>query len=184
MSSKKFNGMDTTHVWQTFSGQLLGWFRKQGVQPADADDLLQEVFIKVHQKLPTLATKERLGPWLYRVAKNQLIDYFRASGRNQLVLQQQPAEMPPENQTEDYQALTACLRSMAAALPESYRKPLLLADYKGVKQQEVAQQLGLGLSATKSRIQRARRMLRQQLQQCCHANVNVQEMAQACANCN
>ncbi len=132
---------------------------------ADADDVLQEVFIKVHQKLDSLRDTDDLGPWLYRVTRNQLLDFYR--GRNRRKEVEHFASQNPEEQQEDFHELLECLTGMVSTLPKKYRDALLLADHKGMPQQAVADQLQLSLSATKSRIQRGRQMVRKQLLHCC-----------------
>jgi RNA polymerase sigma-70 factor (ECF subfamily) len=70
---------------------------------------------------------------------------------------------------EDIEArLAASLRSMIDCLPEEYREALILTEFEGITQQELAQRLGLSLSGAKSRVQRGRKMLREMLLACCH----------------
>ncbi len=70
---------------------------------------------------------------------------------------------------EDFEEeLIHCLDPMINALPDKYREALVLSDIRGIKQSEIAKRLGLGLSATKSRIQRARKQLQENFVSCCH----------------
>lgn len=153
----------TASVWNTFSQQLRAFLSTRVYSPADADDLLQEVFIKVHQKLHQLTDTDNLGPWLYRVTRNQLMDYYRKHKRTP----EQPLALEEAEGNEDYHDLLECVAAIVAELPESYREPLLLADHQGMKQQAIADRLELSLSATKSRIQRGRSMVREHLHSCC-----------------
>ena len=64
------------------------------------------------------------------------------------------------------------LRPLLSLLPEHYATPLRLADLEGMKQQDIADRVGLGLSAVKSRIQRARVMLREKIVECSHLELD------------
>ena len=107
----------------------------------------------------------------YQIARNGIVDYYRARRPTS-----EPSESLPqavdsgedscENDVEC--ELMASLSGMVSELPEKYRQVLTLTTYEGLTQQEVAQRLGISLSGAKSRVQRARRKLRDSLLTCCH----------------
>jgi len=157
----------TQDVWEQFSRRLRAFILRQVADPADADDLLQEVFVKIHTHIDTLRDEERLVPWLYQVARNTLIDHYRA--------QRPSVELPETLAVEDEPADEDVLRQLAAGLgymlvglPDKYRQALDLAELKGLPQRELADRLGISLSGAKSRVQRGRRLLRAALLDCCH----------------
>ena len=156
----------TDHVWRQFAQRLRAYLLGKVANPADADDVLQEVFIKVHQHLSKLTDTGNLGPWLYRVTKNQLIDFYRKQQRARTA-EASAAEALEFTDEEDYHQLLECLNGMVHDLPETYRDAVLRSDMQGLPQQEVANQLGLSLSATKSRVQRGRKLVREHLLRCC-----------------
>ena len=69
--------LSTDEIWREFSGRLRGYIGAQVRRPEDAEDILQEVFIRIHEKLDTLRSTERLAPWLYALARNAVIDHLR-----------------------------------------------------------------------------------------------------------
>jgi len=71
--------VQTEAVWHAFRKPLWNYIVRRVPDAADADDVLQDVFLKVHRNLPALESEERLAPWLYRVARNTLIDRYRRS---------------------------------------------------------------------------------------------------------
>lgn len=157
----------TTDIWEQFGGRLRGFIRKRVDDPQDAEDLLQEVFLKIHTRLDTLEQEDRLLPWLYRIARNTILDYYRAR-RPSAPLPEDLAEDPEPLEAEPEARLAAGLRNMIeACLPPDYQQALVLTEIEGMKQAELAAHLGLSVSGAKSRVQRGRQMLHQALTECC-----------------
>jgi RNA polymerase sigma-70 factor (ECF subfamily) len=74
---------------------------------------------------------------------------------------------------EDPEArLALSLKETVLALPEPHRQALLLTEYEGLNQRELAERLGISFSGAKSRVQRARQKLRSVLQECCHCELD------------
>lgn len=160
----------TLDVWSQFSAQLRSYIRRRVADPADAEDLLQQVFVKVHTHIGTLRDDQRIAPWLYQIARNSIVDYHRSRRQFADIPETLPAE--PQSDDDSIAQLAIGLRHMVENVPDIYRQPLLLAEIVGLPQKEVAERLGLSLSAAKSRVQRGRRLLRTMLGQCCHLEVD------------
>jgi len=157
----------TTEIWEAFSQDLRGFIARRVADADDADDILQDVFIKIHTHIDTLQEDERLVPWLYRIARNTITDYYRARRQTVELPEAYPA-LSEEKDEDLIQDLAVGVHGMIASLPEKYRQAVLLSEIEGVKQQGVAEQLGLSLSGAKSRVQRGRDLMRQELLDCCH----------------
>ena len=152
-------------LWREFSAPLRKFLRARTHTKADAEDLLQEIFIRIQKRLPDLREPARLQGWVYRIARNTVIDHYRTR-REHLPLDFDLEAADPEGR--DAVDLSASLRKFIAALPPAYREPLVRHEFQGEPLQEVATALGLSLTATKSRVRRAHLMLREMLDQCCH----------------
>ena len=157
----------TEQVWESFSTPLKKFIRKRVPDDESAEDILQDVFRKIHTHIADLRQREKLQSWVYQVTRNAIADYYRAKPPTS------PLDFPdlltvefPEESAEA--ALASSMTKMLACLPEPDRQALLLTDYQGMKQRELAEQLGLSLSGAKSRVQRAREKLKQALLDCCH----------------
>lgn len=155
-------------LWREFSRPLLGFLRKRTASAADADDLLQEVFMRIHRQISTLRDPSKLQGWVYRIARNVVIDHHRSRGKLP------GSDLDPETISDaaepagrDVIDLTPTLRGFVAELPVDYRDPLVRHEFQGQPLQEVAAALGLTLTATKSRVRRARLLLREMLDRCC-----------------
>ena len=163
--------LNSGDVWSNFSQRLRSLIGAKVADPADADDILQEVFLKVHLRLDTLQDESRLAPWLYQITRHAITDYYR--GRRPMVeLHEDLAETPAADEDEAARQLAVGLREMIGALPQPYQEALTLTEIEGLSQKEVAEKLDLSYSGAKSRVQRGRRLLREALVNCCHIELD------------
>lgn len=154
-------------VWDQFSDRLRSFIRARVADEAAVEDILQDVFVRIHAKVGTLQDLGKLESWLYQITRNVIIDYYRS---------RRPTEQLPEtlgSSEEVYEEalvtrLASDVREMVEALPEPYREALVLTSYEGLSQKELAKRLGLSYSGAKSRVQRARERVKDMLMTCCH----------------
>lgn len=133
----------------------LNWF---GSVP-DAEDAAQEVMLRLWKSGPTGEGEERFRYWLVRVSINVCKDLSRTRWRFPTVpLEEVPELLAPE--PEDRQVLEEVLR-----LPKKYRVPLYLHHYEGYSAAEVGALLGLNVSTVRTRLERARKKLKEQLEE-------------------
>ena len=151
-------------LWREFSAPLRRFLRRRARSEADADDLLQEVFIRIQRRLPDLREPAKLQGWVYRIARNVVIDHYRT--RRESVPLADQAE-PADPGGRDAVDLTPALRRFLATLPPHYREPLVRHEFQGESIAEVAAALGLSVTAAKTRVRRARLLLREMLDRCC-----------------
>jgi RNA polymerase sigma-70 factor (ECF subfamily) len=64
------------HMWEEFSGPLKSFIMKRVPSEADADDLLQEVFVKIHNNIEELKDDYKINAWVYRITRNTIADYY------------------------------------------------------------------------------------------------------------
>ena len=160
--------MTTQQVWTSYSEDLKRFIISKVKEKTIADDILQDTFIKIHTKLHTLKDITKLKSWCFTVARNSILDYWKSANK--------PFEIANfEGETEilkDIHTEKDCLQGILKNLPKKYRDPLFLSDIKGLKQQEVANQLKQSLPTTKSQIQRARKLIAQGFMNCCGFVIN------------
>lgn len=157
----------TENVWRQFSDRLRRFIANRVSSAADADDLLADVFVKVHTRIDGLEDEARLAPWLYQITRNTLTDYYRRRPATGASLEGVDASVIED----DYDAaalISTSLRDLVDRLPDKYRDALVLTEFEGLSQVDLAAELGLSVSGAKSRVQRARAMLRDALLECCH----------------
>lgn len=155
--------MTTQQVWTKYADDIR-YFILSKVKDKDiTEDVLQDTFIKVHTKLHTLKDITKLKPWIFTIARNSIMDYFKSTNQTfELANFETETKIEAHKHTE-----RDCLRGILESLPKKYRDPLFLSDIKGLKQQEVAKQLNQSLPTTKSQIQRARKLIAKGFMDCC-----------------
>lgn len=157
----------TAKIWQEFGDNIRRFIHARISNPEAVDDVLQDVFIKIHSNIDSLADTEKIQPWLFRIARNAIMDYYRKKKitteiTDDVLKTEEHFDSEPQQEIEDG------LRGMIDNLPEVYRQALLLTEYGGITQKELSKQMGISLSGAKSRVQRARQKLRDELMRCCH----------------
>ncbi|MCH3885942.1 sigma-70 family RNA polymerase sigma factor [Tenacibaculum aquimarinum] len=155
--------MTTQQVWTKYHTDLQHFIISKVKEKTIADDILQDTFIKIHTKLHTLKDITKLKSWCFSIARNSILDYWKSANKTVEIANF-------ENETEIKENIHTekdCLRGILKNLPKKYRDPLFLSDIKGLKQQEVANQLKQSLPTTKSQIQRARKLIAEGFMDCC-----------------
>ena len=150
---------------------------------ADVDDVVQDVFLRMHRGLGQLREEERFGPWVYRIARSAIADHRRAMARHRVVDPQGRDEIATDAEGDDptvERELASSVATFIAVLPSAYREALTLTELEGLTQNEAAARLGLSLSGMKSRVQRGRAMLRASLEDCCHIALDVRGRVVEC----
>lgn len=161
--------MLTEQAWERFHMPLLQFIRRRVSDDETAEDLLQDVFLKIHQQIETLKDTRKLEGWVYQIARHTIIDYYR-SKRATLSLETPEVFLLPDELPDDdiVSELFPAVRAMVNSLSVQDRQALILTEYQGLTQKELGERLGISFSGAKSRVQRARERLKQQLLACCH----------------
>lgn len=155
--------MTTQEVWTKYHTDIQQFIISKVKEITIADDILQDTFIKIHTKLHTLKDIKKLKSWCFTIARNSILDYWKSKNKTfEIANFESEIELEENIHTEK-----DCLRGILKNLPKKYRDPLFLSDIKGLKQQEVADQLKQTLPTTKSQIQRARKLIAEGFMQCC-----------------
>ena len=152
-------------IWNEFSAKLGQFIAARVADRATAEDILQDVFLKIQNRLGQLQDPAKLQSWLYLVARNAIIDHHRTRKETTEVPESLPAE-PPAHDVE-VEDLKAAFRRLIDSLPKAYRDALVLTEFEGLTQKEMAARLGISLSGAKSRVQRGREQLKQMLLERC-----------------
>ena len=166
-----------TRAWRDHRHALRAFLARHLDSRSEADDLLQEIFLKALQQGKGFCAIDNPRAWLFRVARNLLIDRARLA-RAEVVL---PDDLVAEGaaETAPVDGLTHCLARVLSELSPDDREAITLCDLQGMTQQAYARQLGLSLAAAKSRVQRARARLQAQLVGACQ--VRFDESGKVCS---
>ena len=133
----------------------------------DAEDALQETFIKVFRKLETFNGESTLGAWIKRIAINQALNVIRSRKLPWQELENAESKfaIPPSVEQEDIQLSVTKVHHAIKTLPEGCRVVFTLYLLEGYQHQEISDILNISISTSKSQYQRAKRLLQQQLKQ-------------------
>jgi RNA polymerase sigma-70 factor, ECF subfamily len=148
--------------------------------PADVvDDLTQDVFLRMHEHAEELRDVNLLAPWLFRIARNAIVDAHRRARPTE------PLEDASDDTTTDAsenlnEEVASWLVPMLSILPEEYREALRLTEIEGLSQKELAERLGISLSGARSRVQRGRQLLEDVLRACCTVELDARGNVTAC----
>ncbi len=163
-------------AWNEIETRLRPYVARRVASRADVDDILQEIFIRVHQGLDGLRDGERFGGWVYRIAEHAVADFGRAhaKGANGRTVDDVLAPEPDEAvECQNLQAdLGECGALFVARLPSPYREAITLTELEGLTQKDAAEMLGISLSGMKSRVQRGREKIREMFDECCKISVD------------
>jgi len=168
LNALQYSRMENTTeaIWNEMHTRLCRFICSRMADPEDAEDILQEVFLRIHTHIGTVRESSRLESWIYQIARNSMNDYYRARRTHvELTDLATEDEHPDEDAAE---SLAPSIREIVDTLPERYRQALILTEYEGLSQKELAERLGLSFSGAKSRVQRAREKVRDALLTCCH----------------
>jgi RNA polymerase sigma-70 factor (ECF subfamily) len=164
MSNK--HSMNNYEIWRELSGKLHGYLLVNVKNEEVAKDILQDVFLKILEKKKLFKSDENYRGWVFRITENLMIDYFRKNKKNNELQIITDTYESSEDLPESYERLMPALNEFINNLPRKYKNPLILSDLKGMKQKQIAKRLNLSLSGAKSRIQRARQLLKKKFLEC------------------
>lgn len=183
------SGAAPSPSWDELATRLRPFIRRRVASEPDADDVLQDVLLRMHRGLPGLHDEDRLGPWMYRIARTTIVDHVRGRQRHPVAAASDATgdvavEEPPDPFAEEDGAVAREVAQYVAAfvahLPSPYREAITLTELEGRTQREAAQMLGISLSGAKSRVQRGRAKLRAMLEACCEIAVDARGRVIAC----
>ncbi len=156
----------TETVWEEFNTGVRRFILKHVQDEATADDILQDVFLKIHMHIKELRDSDKLQSWIYQIARNAITDFYRV--RKFAIDIPQVTHVPEDPFDDVVSDLLPYVKELVDSLPYDYRQALILAEYEGLTQRELAERLGISVSGAKSRVQRARAKVKQLLLDCCH----------------
>jgi RNA polymerase sigma-70 factor, ECF subfamily len=165
-SAKTTTNCDVPALWQVHKNELRNYILKRIKDPETTNDILQEVLLKFYNFCIAKSGVKNLRSWLFQIANNTIIDHFRKQSKFTDI--EKLSEIESEDQNTSFTEATQYILPILDFLPAEYAVPLRLADIDGMKQADIAAKLNLSLSATKSRIQRARHLLKAEFITCCH----------------
>src|SRR5262245_32862597 len=152
-------------LYRVHSGRLFSLALRMLGNAADAEDMLQEIFLSAHRKLESFRGDAALGTWLYRLAMNQILDHVRsrAARTGQLTDGLDDTSVLADasgHRLADRAIDRIDLERALGELPDGCRAAFVLHDVEGLEHKEIAQVLGIAEGTSKSQVHKARLRLR------------------------
>ena len=159
----------TENIWNEFNKKLFHFIKKRVKDTDAANDILQDIFIIIHLKLNTLTYQDKLTSWIYQIARNSILDYFKKQKPQSKLV----GDFSDSIETQTFNSeLSNCLQPLINQLPDNYKNAILQTELGRLSQKEYAEKLGISYSGAKSRIQRARQQLHSLFNECCKINTD------------
>jgi RNA polymerase sigma-70 factor (ECF subfamily) len=158
---------DFRKIYDTFQPKILRYLTHLVGEP-EAEDLAQEVFVKVSQALSRFRQESHLSTWIYRIATNAAIDRRRSRAFQETIRQQSSSEVMAEEMTDPVEGqlirkeMNACIRGFVENLPTNFRSVVVLSELEELSNEAIAEVLGISLATVKIRLHRARTLLRKE----------------------
>ena len=152
-------------IWKDYYDHLLIFILRKVPDKGTAEDILQDVFIKILSNLDSLKDSTKLKTWIFQITRNAIIDHYRKSKTS--------VDNPffsDEDNFEDNditEEVGTWISPFISSLPEKYKEALTLSEIDGMSQKDLAVHLGISYAGAKTRVQRGRTMLKEKLTQCC-----------------
>jgi len=182
-------------IWENFHSQLYSFILRKVNNKELAEDILMDVFMKIQTKLCDLKNINKLESWIFQITRNAINDHYRSKRYNyQLSENQENQEiLEYEAEKEDDQLMKETshwIKSYINILPDKYRMAVLSTDIDGIPIKEFAENQGITYVNAKARVQRGRKILKQNLDLCCSFYVDkygkvldVKKKDSSCSDC-
>lgn len=150
---------DNLLTWNILHQKLKTFVYRRVKDKSLADDLVQEVYLKVHSNFLQLKDKKKFSAWIFRITRHVVMDHFR-----KIATTVKPIDIDWENVEHEFNECVAhCLHVLLENLPEKYRIALKLTELENLSQYELAERLNISYSGARSRVQRARKLLKERI---------------------
>ena len=157
-------------IWPKYRASLKAFLHAKVADPDDVDDLLQDILIKTYQRLEEIRDSRKVKAWMFQVANNAIIDFYRTKGRAKTLSAEEL--WFEQDDPSVHEELATCLMPFMQALPEDEAEMLTAIDLHGQSQKDYAQEKGISYSTLKSRVQKSREKMSGLFQECCELSLD------------
>lgn len=177
--------LDSAGVFEQYRDRIHRYIRRQVRDSAEAEDLVQETFLRAHRELHSVTNRDALPTWLYRVATNVCYDRFRQAsyrrevrgrsietGEDEEEARHEDVDEPSLNLAIEQTEMSICVQEYIEKLSDDHRMVILLHDLHRMTNPQIAQALGCSLATVKIRLHRARAKLKAALSAACDFSVD------------
>lgn len=132
--------VNTNKIWEEFREPLKRFIARRVKDEHDAEDILQNIFLKIHNSIDHLKDESKLHAWVYQITRNAIIDYYHHR-KVMVPLSDMPEDLETDVPAADIDntvnEIASCLKPMIHRLPEKYRQAIILTEFEGLTQKEL-----------------------------------------------
>ncbi|WP_010518608.1 sigma-70 family RNA polymerase sigma factor [Croceivirga radicis] len=152
-------------IWIDLNEELYKFILGKIKDEQTSKDIHQEVFLKIQTKIHQLKHTSKLTSWVYQITRNSIVDHFRRVKNNNVSIND--LEIPEiDTNNFDYSNLTNCINQKIENLSSQHKEAIILTSFKNFSQKELSEHLKLSYSGAKSRVQKAREVLKENILDC------------------
>jgi RNA polymerase sigma-70 factor, ECF subfamily len=163
---------DIANIHSQFGEYLFNFIRKKVGSGEIAEDIYQDVLVKILNKPDQLNIRKSLKSWLFTIAKNQIIDHYRKQ-KSLSDIETLQIDFKDQTGTNGYEDLEGCIHSFISQLPDDYRQIIILSEIEGKSQKELSESLGINYVTVRSKVQRGREKIRKLIYDACVIDQNI-----------
>ena len=156
------------NIWNDFHKELKNFILKKIKDENLANDILQDVFLKILNNADKIAQAKSLQQYIYGITRNTTIDYLRKSTKKNSIENNYALISEEETQSLNATIANCCIKPFIKQLPYKYQVALTKSEFENISQKELAEQLKISYSGAKSRVQRGKEKLKQLILACCN----------------
>ncbi|OCQ21177.1 RNA polymerase sigma factor SigZ [Pseudoalteromonas luteoviolacea] len=164
--------MTIEQIWAQYRQSLKAFLHTKVANPEDVEDLLQDVLLKTHLAIKNLHKPTSIKAWLFQIAHNTVVDYYRKNGMNNNA--QQEVSWYTEEERNVKKELAQCIKPFIQELPEQSAFLLEVIELEGKTQKQLANEMDVSYSTLKSQVQKARKELHNVFNSCCQYDIDKQ----------
>jgi RNA polymerase sigma-70 factor (ECF subfamily) len=162
--------MEVAGIYSQFNRALLSFIQTKIKSKEDAEDILQNVFMKISSNLEKLSDEDKLPAWIFAITRNAIVDYYRgnASRKNVTPGDEIAHDMMDEDSSDPTKGLDQCVKTMIDLLPAEYKNIIIDSELNGTRQKDLAKKYNMPYPSMRSKVQRGRERLKQLFYNCCY----------------
>lgn len=160
-------------IWADYNDALLKYIKHRVGDQFDAEDILQDVYVRIYKNIDSLKYLEKLESWIYNITKNAIIDYYRKKKDTPMdttYFESKPTKDDSNNNMND--EISRCIGKMIDELPKTQKEAIRQHDINGMKHKEISKQFNISVSSSKMRVLRGKAKLKEILLECCDFEVD------------
>lgn len=154
-------------IWDNFSEELKGFILKKVRDQSIADDILQNVFLKIITHWDKISDAKNMQQYIYGITRNAIVDHFRKTELTTSLDEKSNFFSDEESDLLNATIADCCIRPFVSQLPQKYRQALMKSEFENISQKDLAKQLKISYSGAKSRVQRGKEKLKDLILACC-----------------